>query len=1054
MNISKGFRRLITVLSASILFLSIFGIIAGLDRRWFLWGVSSSAGIWVVYGIILYIIKGFADTNNTSTNQTPNPAKIQTDKIWKVSKNILSEMVLFVLWVLNKPIKIISLVSMRRWIAITCILAMAVAAFYSCTHMVGAGDTWVSIANGRHYINHGVNTVEPFNANSRKAGPSVQDVNTWPERAQGFAKIIGLKNIQEWHPTGFINHRWLGDIFFYWLTHISPFKDAETFNKPIAEQNISYNTLVYLKFVVYFIVITVIYKAGKKLGLTNVLAAISACAALIISRTFLDIRTVMFSTLFAAILILLFILTIYKNHRYIWLTVPLLVLWCNVYEGYIYYFLLFVPFVGLYFFSILPKRKSISLYFSLGWLLFYIIVLKFLSHEFLKSINPISDKLFYFILAAIAVSIWTLLKDTKAVIFYAYHIIVSLVVLTLVYGRFYSSSVSAALTLRNLYLFTDYVQNSREAFFTVIISFVVIFMLLSTFNQKLKTTTIKGWEHITVSAITALAAVIIFNPFHLANFTHAATSLFGKDSLLWKTVNEWHPAFEWANPVGNEIPFAIMVSAAILVLLFLVIWVLIILLARMKVYFHSLTEARKKKLEAMQLQLQSVSSYSGGKQLEYQQDNMESSENIYLDNTSKETPKDKREKQEKVELEIILPAVAATAIYFACRHRLFIPMAAIFACPIILMLYQNVFGRLVKITGLKKRNWIINSRWFFITQRVCTFIAVCLVLWVGIYTGMKYKTIYLDPWPDSSYLPSVFMRMTASYAKPFKACQFLRDNKMEGKVFNYWTEGGFIAYGQIPDPNTGKTPLQLYIDGRMYTAYDTELYQRWMYIMSGGSPVRDAERAGRSLTASDYEKIGKWVDEQLQAENVWCVFMPANQFDSALIKGLATNPMWRIAYIDDEQEIYVNLNNSQGLKLYKGIFDGQTKFPDEFSRLLTVGYNIPRLQAGDVNDAFGLLTKALNTKPSNTAAIELIRSSQRYPEFRGKLSEVFKQYFDNYLQNKQTYKKQDGYRERLIATMTVGNYLSKIDTGFEKKYKEYSKEFDRELAYIGNTSRW
>ena len=90
-----------------------------------------------------------------------------------------------------------------------------------------------------------------------------------------------------------------------------------------------------------------------------------------------------------------------------------------------------------------------------------------------------------------------------------------------------------------------------------------------------------------------------------------------------------------------------------------------------------------------------------------------------------------------------------------------------------------------------------------------------------IWWGYWYKVIYLDPWPDSNYLTSVFMRMTASYAKPFKACQFIRDNNLKGTVFNYWTEGGFVAYGQIPDPNTGKTPLQLYMDGRAQAAYNT-----------------------------------------------------------------------------------------------------------------------------------------------------------------------------------------------------------------------------------------
>ena len=68
------------------------------------------------------------------------------------------------------------------------------------------------------------------------------------------------------------------------------------------------------------------------------------------------------------------------------------------------------------------------------------------------------------------------------------------------------------------------------------------------------------------------------------------------------------------------------------------------------------------------------------------------------------------------------------------------------------------------------------------------------------------------------------MRMTASYAKPFEACEFMRLNKLSGIMFNYWTEGGFIAWGQEPDPETGRTPLQLFMDGRAQAAYDVKVF--------------------------------------------------------------------------------------------------------------------------------------------------------------------------------------------------------------------------------------
>ncbi|HUW19717.1 MAG TPA: hypothetical protein VMW16_10490, partial [Sedimentisphaerales bacterium] len=59
-------------------------------------------------------------------------------------------------------------------------LAMIIFALHASTHMVGAGDTWVAMACGRHFLNHGVDTIEPFSANSHKAGPTEQDIERWP----------------------------------------------------------------------------------------------------------------------------------------------------------------------------------------------------------------------------------------------------------------------------------------------------------------------------------------------------------------------------------------------------------------------------------------------------------------------------------------------------------------------------------------------------------------------------------------------------------------------------------------------------------------------------------------------------------------------------------------------------------------------------------------------------------------------------------------------------------------------------------------------------------
>ena len=87
---------------------------------------------------------------------------------------------------------------------------MFVFACQACTRMVAAGDTWVAMACGRHFINHGVDTVEPFSANSHKAGPTETELEKYPEWLHG--------TIKKMHPTGWINQNWLIHVIFYKLS--------------------------------------------------------------------------------------------------------------------------------------------------------------------------------------------------------------------------------------------------------------------------------------------------------------------------------------------------------------------------------------------------------------------------------------------------------------------------------------------------------------------------------------------------------------------------------------------------------------------------------------------------------------------------------------------------------------------------------------------------------------------------------------------------------------------------------------------------------------------
>jgi len=217
-------------------------------------------------------------------------------------------------------------------------LAMLIFTIHACTHMVAAGDTWVAMACGRHFVNHGVDTVEPFSANSHRSGPTEAEVRTWPGWAQWITDKVGIETVKRWHPTGWINQNWLTHVIFYSLVPKSSYADGAGFSS---------NALVYWKFAIYIVTVVCVYYTGRLLGANPALCAAFSCFAMFTGRSFLDVRPAGFSNMLVAVFLLILVLATYRNKLLIWLVVPVTVFWCNVHGGYIYVFIMLAAFIGL-----------------------------------------------------------------------------------------------------------------------------------------------------------------------------------------------------------------------------------------------------------------------------------------------------------------------------------------------------------------------------------------------------------------------------------------------------------------------------------------------------------------------------------------------------------------------------------------------------------------------------------------------------------------------------------------------------------------------------------
>jgi hypothetical protein len=730
-------------------------------------------------------------------------------------------------------------------------VAMLIFAFHASTHQVKAGDTWVAMACGRHITNHGVNTVEPFSANSHNAGPTQEEIKTWPEWAQWITEKVGLETATYWHPTGWVNQNWLTHVIFYWLTHKSPFADADTF---------SFNTLVYWKFAICILAVICVYFTGRLLGAHPALSAASACFALFVGRTFLDIRPAVFSNLLVAVFLLILALTTYRNILYIWLLVPLAVFWCNVHGGYIYAFIMLAP-------------------------------------------------------------------------------------------------------------------------------FVVFSILTSLFPKQFSSMGPKGVRHTVGAGFAALMAVILFNPFRLTNLTHVLVIAFSKHAEMWRRVLEWHPAFEWKNPVGSAVPFLVLL---ILAGVLLALWLF----------------SRFLKPGFMKINLP-------------------------------------------------LMVIAALTIYMAVNSRRFIPIAAIATCPILAMLAHQILRALRKPLP-------------YILKFSLTLAGLVFILAFSISGALKFKSVYLDPWPRDQKYNSMFMRMTLSDSKPFAACRFINDNKLEGNIFSFWTEGGFIAWSQTPDPETGKTPVQLFIDGRAQAAYEPRIFKLYSNTMLGGPTGYTAARKKRKLTAKDYTEIGSWLDKQLKTYDTSVALMPSSEFKKPFVKGLERNPNWSLVYIDNEQKVFIDKTTIQGEELIEGIFNGKTLYPDNFSKnLILAHYMFMQSQSkeNDENKRLEFATKGLRSAilafqldPSPVPMTQVIWAA-RFAELRPQVNDLCEKYIAHLRKNKHYFERQSGHINRAAAAATAAGYLQKIaqkekNIKAAQTYLTIKSEYRSQIRKLSKKIRW
>ena len=148
-------------------------------------------------------------------------------------------------------------------------------------------------------------------------------------------------------------------------------------------------------------------------------------------------------------------------------------------------------------------------------------------------------------------------------------------------------------------------------------------------------------------------------------------------------------------------------------------------------------------------------------------------------------------------------------------------------------------------------------------------------------------------------------------------------------------------------------------------------------------------------------------------------------------------------------------------KLITGIVDGTTKFPDEYSRNLTIAHNLLAVHKDGelVEQGLLLAIQANELLPSQNSMREIFNLSTRTRD--KKVINIALQYCDqhynDFIENKEEYEKQHGYLNRLISAMTAGDLLRLAHKSDQEKVKQYSKQivqWQKEATYIQRSRVW
>lgn len=297
--------------------------------------------------------------------------------------------------------------------------------------------------------------------------------------------------------------------------------------------------------------------------------------------------------------------------------------------------------------------------------------------------------------------------------------------------------------------------------------------------------------------------------------------------------------------------------------------------------------------------------------------------------------------------------ISYLTLFMSISSRRFIPLFIFVSSPLLFEAFSITAGHIIR--------QIEHNKSIIFLQKHNRMISLSLMM-IAIFFLYSYM-LYMQILPGVIASGSLFNYMTVDYSFPRSSCEFLKINKIKGKLLNYYNWGGYIYWNLFPD-NPG------FIDGRAHGVYDEKLYDEYKLLGSKDGWLefdsKGMEILAKGLTKNKFDIIKKMKNrvftpytitvklkelnfredeikfvKKLMVQVNWEKIVDMYNIDIIFINKVVNNDLaqlviqkqdkWLYIYQDNNSLIFIR-NNENNKKLIENLIKGKLFIPEEAKR--------------------------------------------------------------------------------------------------------------------------